>query len=100
MVFNKKQINPNIKTKKKIIRFEDESADFIFKEMSANWFHSNLEMASFEILRKVLLFNGLSWKKYYKQIADLIMESENKKQIEKGINKIAKQITKEINQEK
>ena len=96
MPSKKKWINPNTNHKKEAVIFQDKSSDLILEEMCNQWFHQNIKVGALEVLRKLLLFSGLSWEKYYNKIADLIMKANNEKQIDRGVNKIVKEIIEEM----
>ena len=96
MPSKKKWINPNTNHKKEAVIFQDKSSDLILEEMCNQWFHQNIKVGALEVLRKLLLFSGLSWEKYYNKIADLVMKADSEKQIDRGINKIVKEIIEEM----
>jgi hypothetical protein len=77
----------------------DESAVLTFKELVFRLISEDINVVSTSILRKVLIFKGLSCEKYYSKIKELVLESENDKQVEKGIIKIAKEIVEEISRQ-
>ena len=96
MPSKKKWINPNTNHKKEAVIFQDKSSDLILEEMCNQWFHQNIKVGALEVLRKLLLFSGLSWEKYYNKIADLVMKADSEKQIDRGVNKIVKEIIEEM----
>lgn len=45
------------------VRFEDEFSNVELAELLKKWHHENIKIASFEMLRKLIVFSGLSFKK-------------------------------------
>lgn len=75
-----------------------EQADILtFKELIFKLIADDINIVSTSILRKIIIFKGLNPEKYYKKIEELVVESKDGKQVEKGINKIAKEIIEEMN---
>ena len=86
----------NSHEKKSVVSLEDEAANLVFENLAKELYLENIQIASFEILRKLLLFKKIDYEKYYRKIEDLIIRANSEKQIDKGVNRIVKEIIEEL----
>lgn len=96
MKTNHKSYDSTNNKKKNVVSFEDEMAEIKFNNIAERVLFQHVKVTGLEILRKIILFSDLDFIEYYAKIENLIVKSSSEKQIDKGVNKIAKQIISEI----
>ena len=79
-----------------VVSLEDDAANLAFKEWIDNQCNKITQEVSLEVLRKILVFGGIDYEKFHREIIDLLNSCDNDKQLTKGVNKMAKKIIIEI----